>query len=331
MTAPDPASPLWPEDRASPVPAVPARPLIRALDGNRAALTLLVVQNVVAAVLARQGVPLGAALLGSVIVNVLVAVLLFRPAVNALLQDVRWRTRPDWGVALGAFVLAFLASRAFVLAYVTLFPDAADSVPQFLSSGPDLWLLLLSAGLLIPLLEEVAFRGLMMRGHEHARGFGLAAVTSTVAFSLAHGVPAAIAGIVPLAYVLARVVQHTGSLWNAVILHALNNTLAVGLGAWLSRNSDLAGSLADPSQATELLQNPALRTPLMLGALGFGSVVLLVLHLWLQPRADTTVGARPGPWLSGAYAVIVLFGVLAVLYSFPAVRLAVTDLQGALP
>ena len=66
-------------------------------------------------------------------------------------------------------------------------------------------------------------------------------------------------------------------------------------------------------------------------ACGQRLLLLLVLHLWLQPRADTTVGARPGPWLSGAYAVIVLFGVLAVLYSFPAVRLAVTDLQGALP
>ncbi|MFC4639461.1 CPBP family intramembrane glutamic endopeptidase [Deinococcus hohokamensis] len=337
MTVPDaptPPTPDWPAaPRPAPVPEGPesGRPGIRAVDGNRAALALLLVQNVVSGVLIARGAPLGLSLLASVVANVLVGWLLFRPALRALVQDSRWRTPPSWGLALGTFVLAFLASRAAILAFVTLFPDTADSVPQFLSRGPDLWLLLLAAGVLVPFLEEVAFRGLMMRGHERAAGFTVAALSATFAFSVAHGVPASIAGILPLAYALAKVVQHSGSLWNAVIIHALNNTLAVGLGALLS-GGHLGKNLGDPTQAGELLGNPALRWPLAGGALLFGGVVLFVIHLWLTPRPDPQVDL-PGrtPWLSGAYVAVVLFGLLAAVLALPAVQAAVSSLRGALP
>ncbi|GGO27812.1 CPBP family intramembrane glutamic endopeptidase [Deinococcus humi] len=321
MTAPDtdtPASPPWPHKTQPPAG-------IRAVNGNRAALSLLVIQNVVSALLIAQRVPLGVTLLASFAVVVLAAFVFFRSTVRALLADTRWRTPPSWGLALAAFALAFLASRAFVLAYITFFPSAADSVPQFLSSGPDLWALLLAAGILIPFAEEVAFRGLLMRGHERAAGFTVAALTSTFAFSVAHGVPASIAGILPLAYVLARLVQHSGSLWNSVIVHALNNTLAVGLGAFVAGKN-----LGDPAQATELLGNPALKIPLALGALLFGAVVMVVLHLWLTPKPDPQERCAPGPWLSLSYVVIVLFGAVAVALTFPQVGLWVTNLRSAL-
>ena len=319
MTVPEPVAPSVP-----PVP--PAEPAgVRAVSGNRAALTLLLVQNVVSAVLMGVGAPLGLALRGAFAVVVLVAFTAFRDTMSALLRDSRWRTPPAWGVALAAFALAFLASRAFVLAFVTLVPSSANAVPQFLSQGADVWVLLLAAGLLIPFAEEVAFRGLLMRGHERAAGFMVAAVTSTLVFSLAHGVPASVVGIIPLAYVLARVVQHTGSLWNGVIVHALNNTLAVGLGTLL------AGRLpSDPERATELLKNEALRLPLAGGAALFGTVVLVVLHLWLTPKADPQERSAPGPWLSGAFVIMLLFGLGAATLTLPGVAQWLTDLRGAL-
>lgn len=317
-------------------PDLPAPRGVRAVDGNRAALALLLVQNVVSALLMGVSVPvgervvrvglnlpLGVSLLGAFAVVVLVGLTVFRGPMDALFRDVRWRTPPAWGVVAAAFVLAFLASRAFVLAFVTLFPDTAGSTPQFLSSGVDLWVLLVAAGLLIPLAEEVAFRGLMMRGHERAAGFGVAAVTSSVVFAVAHGAPVSVVGILPLAYVLARVTQHTGSVWNAVIIHALNNTIALGLGAFL------AGRLpTDPEQATELLSNPALKVPLAVGAALFGTVVMVVLHLWLTPKADPQERSAPGPWLSGAYVAALLFGLSALLLTVPGVSAWVAGLRG---
>lgn len=318
MTAPDVPASL-------PTPDAPPAPGIRALDGNRAALTLLIAQNVISALLIARGVPLGTALLLSFVGNALLAVTVFRRPMTALLRDPRWRTPPSWGLALAAFVLAFLASRAFALVFVTLSPGGADAIPQFVTRGADLWALLLAAGLLIPFAEEVAFRGLMLRGHERAAGFGVAALTSSVAFAVAHGVPASVAGILPLAYALARLTQHTGSLWNAVIVHALNNTLAVALGAFLAGRN-----LGNTREATEMLSNPALAVPLALGAGLFGTAVLVVLHLWLTPRPDPQERAAPGPWLSGAFLGIVGFGLVAAAFTLPAVQQAVTDLRGAL-
>ncbi|THF67809.1 CPBP family intramembrane metalloprotease [Deinococcus sp. Arct2-2] len=331
MTAPDAPStppqappespaPLWPTDQTPVRP--PTDSGIRAVDGNRAALTLLLTQNVVSAVLMSQGVPLGTALLLSFVANLILALTIFRPSMRALVQDSRWRTPPSWGLAIAAFVLAFLASRAFALFFVVLFPSGAGAIPQFLTQGPDLWALLLAAGLLIPLAEEVAFRGLMMRGHERAAGFTVAAITVSVAFAVAHGVPASIAGILPLAYALARLAQHTGSLWNGVIVHVLNNSIAIGLGAFLAGRN-----LPDPTESGDLLRNSALTVPLALGALLFGGVVMVVLHLWLVPKPDPAVKSRPGPWLSAAYVAVLLFGVLAALLTLPAVAQALADLQ----
>ncbi len=229
------------------------------------------------------------------------------------------------GLALGAFALGFVASRAFAFAYIALVPSAAASVPQFLSHGPDLYLLVLSAGVLIPLAEEVAFRGLMMRGHERAAGFTVAALASSFAFGLAHGVPASVVGILPLAYVLARVVQHSGSLWNSVIIHALNNTLSVVLAAALAGKS-----LAGEDAATELLKNESMRLPMAGGALLLGVAALAVAHLWLVPRPDPAVGKTRGPWLSGAYVVVVVFGLLAIILGLPAVQAALTELSDLL-
>ncbi|WP_034384750.1 CPBP family intramembrane glutamic endopeptidase [Deinococcus sp. YIM 77859] len=322
MTAPD-----VPPAPSLPAPDAPAPPLpgIRAVDGNRAALTLLLTQNVVSALLIGRGVPLGTALLGAFVATVLLGLLCFRRTLGALLRDSRWRTPPAWGLALAAFLLAFLASRAFTLAFVTLWPQGADTIPQFLSRGPDLWVLLLAAGLLVPFAEEVAFRGLMLRGHERAAGFLVAALTTSFAFGIAHGVPASVVGIVPLAYALARLTQHTGSLWNAVIVHALNNSIAVAAGAFLAGRE-----LGQTGRAAQMLRDPTFAVPVAGGALLFGTVVLVVLHLWLTPKPDPQARSAPGPWLSAAYVVIVLFGLASAAFTLPTVQETLTHLRGAL-
>lgn len=324
MTTPDPVPPaVWPEDPPQSL-AASSGPQIRAVDGNRAALMLLVVQNVVSALLIGQlRLGLGMALLLSFATTVLTAFVFFRPTVRALAADTRWRTPPAWGLALAAFALAFLASRAFALAYITLVPSAANTVPQFLSHGPDLVILVVAAGLLIPFAEEVAFRGLMMRGQERAAGFTVAALASSFAFAIAHGVPASIAGILPLAYVLARVVQHSGSLWNAVIIHALNNTLSVALGAFLAGKN-----LGNQDEAMSLIKSDAMRLPVAGGALLFGVAVMFVIHMWLTPKPDPQVNSARGPWLSAAYVVIVLFGLSAAIMSLPGVQESVSSLRG---
>jgi uncharacterized protein len=265
-------------------PSVPSElpsgaPRLTVSQGAWTAVLLLLIQNVVSLVALRVfGLPLGVSLLLSVIVDVLIFRFAMPGVYGALLADSRWKTRPNIGVALGAFALSFLASRFILIFVLSLWPQGSQNIPQFQSTGFDLWILLLVAGVLVPIAEEVAFRGTLMRGLEWARGPIVAAVMSSLIFGLAHGAPAQVAAIIPLAWVLARVVQYTGSLWSSVIIHVLNNSLAVGLGAFLQGKefSALGGDVA------------GLKIPLPLGLAGLllGVTALVIASFWLTPRTS---------------------------------------------
>ncbi|WP_261663559.1 CPBP family intramembrane glutamic endopeptidase [Deinococcus sp. Marseille-Q6407] len=304
---------------ASPAPAGPGSG-VTALGGNRAALTVLLVQAVGAPVLMTQfGLNAVLAFVVTIALNVVLLFTVFRRDFAALRADTRWTTPPSWGLALAVFLVAFIASRAWSAAALAFSPQlpVADTVNVLTGAGSSAWLMVLTGGVLVPIIEEIAFRGLMLRGHERAAGFGLAALTTTVAFSLAHGVPLSVAGILPLAYALARLVQHTGSLWNSVIVHVLNNGLVllavVALGDRLPL--DQMTSAAQGAEAGLDHLSP------LVGAAAFvlGAGLLLVLHLWLTPKPDPQERSAPGPWLSGAYLLILLFGLLNMALSFPSV------------
>ncbi|WP_293915132.1 type II CAAX endopeptidase family protein [Deinococcus sp.] len=297
--------------QSAPPPAEvqPSAPHLSVSQGGWTAASLLLLQNVVSAV-ALQGfkLPLGTSLLLSFISTVLVFRLIMPGTFRLLLSDTRWTTRPNIGVALGAFALSFAASRSILIFVLSLWPQGSQNIPQFQSSGFDLWVLLLVAGVLIPIAEEIAFRGTLMRGLEWARGPLVAAVMSSLIFAFAHGAPAQVAAILPLAWVLARVVQYSGSLWNSVIIHVLNNSLAVGLGALLQGKTfgALSGDVA------------GMKIPLGLGLAGLlmGVTALIVASFWLTPR--TSPRSEGGSiWTVSTVLLVVLVLAVVALASLP--------------
>lgn len=312
--------PVPPSDPMLPPPDLSATAAVTALGANRAALTILLVQAVGAPLLMTQfGLDTVLAFIVSLAVNTALLLTVFRREFAALRADSRWLTRPNWGLAIAVFIVAFIASRAWSLAALAFFPKlpVPDTVSVLASSSAGAWLMVLTGGVLVPILEEIAFRGLMLRGHERAAGFGVAALTTTFAFALAHGVPLSVAGILPLAYALGRLVQHTGSLWNSVIVHVLNNGLVLLLVAALGDRLPLDEMTSAGSNSGLDLQ----QFGPMVGLVGFvlGAGLLLVLHLWLTPKPDPQERAAPAPWLSGAYLLIVLFGLFGAAMSFPSV------------
>ena len=298
-------------DWSPPTPA-PLSPDLRPrpLDGNRAALLLLVTQNVVTGLLtAWAKVPLGLSLLLSFVATALLAALLLRPALERLFRDARWKTPPAVWTALGALVLGVIASRGVLVFVQSVYPQSLGKIEQFQTTGWDRWALLLAGGLLIPFAEEVAFRGLLLRGYERARGPLFAALVSSLLFGLAHGVPAQIAAILPIAWVLARSVQHSGSFWTGVVVHALNNGLSLLLAVALS-GSKLLGDAQKQLNDLKAL-------PLQLGIAGLlvAAAAMFVATLWLRPRSDlpALVG---GPVISGSLVVLAVLIVLVLLGQF---------------
>jgi membrane protease YdiL (CAAX protease family) len=83
-----------------------------------------------------------------------------------------------------------------------------------------------------PVAEELFFRGFLFGGLRR-HGLVVAALVSGTAFGLAHVASSPIGFIVPLAalgVILALLYERTGSLYPSMGLHALNNSVAFGVG-----------------------------------------------------------------------------------------------------
>lgn len=304
---------------------------ITPLQGNAAAFTLLLLQMGLSALLLKYApFGMGLSMLITALLTLLVLFVVFKNPLSELWHSERWRAKFTWrtvAITLGVFILAFIASRLWAMSAIFLLPEQKTMPPQLLSDGLDQFLLLLAGGLLIPFAEELVFRGLMLRGHERVAGFGLAALTTTVAFSFAHQVPMQVIGILPLAYVLAKIVQYTHNFWTAVVIHVLNNSISLLL-LWIATlfgqsssqqlNADAMNSL------NQLIANPSLKLPLGFLLFFAGAICLVILHFWLTGSKEATkeqqalVAASAAPtlakgqgglaWLDAFYGVILLWG-----------------------
>lgn len=99
------------------------------------------------------------------------------------------------------------------------------------------WAALLDAGVVAPIEEEILFRGVVYAGLRARWGSGVAAAVSAVVFGVIH-VPAVIVPTV-LGVVLAALYSRTGSVWPGVLVHVLNNALALATGTPLLPSTDV--------------------------------------------------------------------------------------------
>jgi len=79
-----------------------------------------------------------------------------------------------------------------------------------------------------PLGEEIFFRGFALPALRRSFGLAAALLVSGALFSLLHGDPVGFVGLMEIGIVLAALRVWSGSLWAAVIAHAVNNGIAGG-------------------------------------------------------------------------------------------------------
>lgn len=145
------------------------------------------------------------------------------------------RMKAQWLFLAGALTLVLLFIRmAIGIAFVLLFPDAAaglEARQQLLT--PELsWgaflVTLVGAGLLAPFSEELFFRGAIYQWFRKRFGYAAAVAGSSILFGLAHiDSPAVLITAFIMGVALAIVYEKTRSIWVTILMHALNNSLAV--------------------------------------------------------------------------------------------------------
>jgi membrane protease YdiL (CAAX protease family) len=86
--------------------------------------------------------------------------------------------------------------------------------------------LLAMLAVLTPIVEELVFRGLLLGGLSRHLSFGWANAVQSGVFALVHVDSPRLLGYFALALLAGWLVRRTGSLWPAMLLHALNNAVA---------------------------------------------------------------------------------------------------------
>jgi membrane protease YdiL (CAAX protease family) len=203
-------------------------------------------------------------------------------------------------ICLGASILggyladsiSFMVERFF--GYVPTMPDL--SLP---SGGGSFILYFIGITIAPAFVEEMVFRGVILQSLRRF-GDGFALVVSAILFAFAHGNLLQGSNTFVVGLVIGFFVLKTGSLWTAIIIHFVNNTLAVLI--------DL--SLSHPG-VTEALGNTLTNAYFMLYTIGGMLALFYVLHrypgfLRLAPsRSDFSAGQRAA-WFFTCIGTILL-------------------------
>ena len=170
--------------------------------------------------------------------------------------------------------------------------DPTENLLNMPQSFPAFWVELVGIAVMVPVVEEFVFRGVVFSSLERF-GTGFAVFGSALIFGMAHlnissVVFATVAGLVMgLAYAKTR------NLWVTVSIHALNNGLAVV--------DEYAELLVGPDQML-LLRNLLMFIPLGLGLVAL--VLLLILRLTKGSRERRkALAAQQGASQQGEYAM----------------------------
>lgn len=128
---------------------------------------------------------------------------------------------------------AVFVADALIVALVSLAFPSARNAQADLFPGPgefgvsELVSLLALVAVVAPIVEELLFRGLIYQYLRRHQSLAVAVSISAAAFAVVHFIPVLFPSLFGLGVVLALLVERYGSIYPAIVLHALNNTIAV--------------------------------------------------------------------------------------------------------
>jgi hypothetical protein len=131
------------------------------------------------------------------------------------------------GLGCGLMLLSLLFNLVYA-AVLGLFNLQMQPDIQLLFTGTDYPLAVLFGGAIVaPFVEEVFFRGFIFAGLRQRWDWKKAALASSALFALFHVMPTSLAPIFILGLIFAFLYQVSGSIWPAILMHMLTNSVAL--------------------------------------------------------------------------------------------------------
>lgn len=136
--------------------------------------------------------------------------------------------------SVGLGVAGALVRMAIGAGLLYLFPVLEEGAEELaeLFAFEQTWQMLivgLAASFIVPVYEEIFFRGLIHNGIANRLGVWGAIIASSALFGLFHGFPIQIITAFLFGLIVGWLYEKTNSLWPAIICHITNNGLAMGL------------------------------------------------------------------------------------------------------
>ena len=139
-----------------------------------------------------------------------------RPYLTALLGGATISLLPTWLVTKIAHMIPELA------------PQELEIVSEFFGKGfgPPQMLVFLIIMIMLPILEEWLFRGVLWRWVSKVFSTKHTLVGTSLLFALAHWEPLHVLGLLPLSFFLGWLRMKTDKLGPSIVAHMANNTVA---------------------------------------------------------------------------------------------------------
>ncbi len=167
---------------------------------------------------------------------VVVAWLLLRRRSLRILGVGTW----SWGKSIGFAFLAFIGLRIGLGIYLQIFPGASGAAPatsfaqmpavlalmrEMLAAwGP--WPTIAVAALFVPVIEEFAFRGMLLPALNRHISFCAANLLQAVLFASLHGMLGLLPFYIVFAMISGEFARRSGGLFPSILMHVLNNLAA---------------------------------------------------------------------------------------------------------
>jgi membrane protease YdiL (CAAX protease family) len=151
----------------------------------------------------------------------------------------RFTSLADVSAAIVIWLATFLAGSVVTAALSPILGRPQSNAVALLRLAHDplfVGLVLPTATLLAPAVEEMLFRGGLLGWLSGRLPFGVAAVVTALVFAGAHLILSAFAYLFLFGLAAAVVARRTGSTFNTFVMHACQNTLAVGAAYALLRS-----------------------------------------------------------------------------------------------
>jgi membrane protease YdiL (CAAX protease family) len=134
---------------------------------------------------------------------------------------------PAVGLGCGLMLLSLLFNVVYAAGLAAYgLQIQPDITPLFAESGLPV-LILVGGAIIAPIVEEIFFRGFVFGGLRQRWGWPVAALGSSLLFALAHVVPTSFLPILILGLIFSALYQLSGSIWPAILMHMLTNTVAL--------------------------------------------------------------------------------------------------------